>query len=308
MKLSGKEIATTALHQLLEDRKTCSDQKCKIVVIAHLADNDASTRFITQVKKLAETLDIIVETYHIIPSIIGEEPNFYDRVKTNIKNWNQDPNIQGILLVRPLLVLGQEETQILSDLIDPRKNLDPITYISKAQVGVGLGCTQYAIVKTLHSICALEESKDPKSILLCGNGSVVRQLYEFFREYYPWYAITTCKQKELCKKFMPTADIIITALGDGEDRAQWFTEQDVLQGRSTTGNVPVVIDVGMHLVNGKLVGDFVEPEDPDNPNIIYTPVPGGLGPVTVYSVFGQLFSTYFFMSNLQTRMDDLNYL
>ena len=194
----------------------------------------------------------------------------YETVASTIKNLNQDPGIDGILLQLPLPPALKSRTSELVELIDPEKDVDSYTRLNMGRLLAGEGpfapCTPKGIVYMLK---AVDESWDGKNVTIINRSIEVGKPLALLllREN---ATVTICHTHTknipaLCR----AADIVVVAVG----RAKFLTKDMVSDGA-------IVIDVGINREGGKLVGDAdFEALLPKVKRI--TPVPGGVGPMTV---------------------------
>ena len=189
-------------------------------------------------------------------------------VLDKINELNNDKNISGILVQLPLPEQISKEKII--NAIDPRKDVDGFNPINVGNLASGyeaiIPCTPLGC---LHLIKSVEKNLSGKHAVILGrsnlNGKPMAQL--LLKENCT-VTILHSKTKDLqgeCKK----ADILVAAVGVNEIvKDDWVKEG------------AIVIDVGINKVNGKIVGD-VSFESVKSKAKAITPVPGGVGPMTV---------------------------
>ncbi len=182
---------------------------------------------------------------------------------------NEDPDVSGILLLRPLPKQICEKD--IEAMIDPKKDLDGISPVNIAKVFSGdstgfAPCTAEAVIEVLK---AYNISMEGKKAVIVGRSMVVgRPLSMLLLKENATVTICHTRTKDLpytCKQ----AEILVAAAGKAKMLdASWV-------GESTT-----VIDVGINVdENGKLCGD-VAADTLEEKNGKLTPVPGGVGAVT----------------------------
>ena len=182
---------------------------------------------------------------------------------------NEDPEVSGILLLKPLPDrICQED---LDRIIDPSKDLDGISPVNIAKVFAGDGsgfapCTAEAVVETLK---AYEIPIAGKRAVIVGRSMVVgKPLAMLLMKEHA--TVTVCHTRTVdlpgtCRN----GEILVAAAG----RAKMI-------GRDHTGPGAVVIDVGINVgEDGRLCGD-VDLEAIEDIGSMATPVPGGVGAVT----------------------------
>jgi methylenetetrahydrofolate dehydrogenase (NADP+)/methenyltetrahydrofolate cyclohydrolase len=182
---------------------------------------------------------------------------------------NEDKNVHGILIFRPLP--GQLDEEVIKYLIDPDKDIDCMNPCNLAKVFEGdteglVPCTPAAVIETFkHYQIELQGA----NVVVIGRSLVVGKPLSMMllKEN---ATVTICHSKtknmaEIAKK----ADIIVAAIG----KAKFVTEQYVNEHS-------IVIDVGINDAgDGKMCGD-VDYEALENIVRAITPVPGGVGSVT----------------------------
>lgn len=198
-----------------------------------------------------------------------------------IKGMNENPEVTGCFVQLP--VPNQLRHLNITQLINPTKDVDgfhlkTVTDIYQGNLTGILPCTPKGIITLLR-----ENSINPagKDIVIIGRSYIVGKPLALILEAMNG-TVTIChsKTKDLAKH-TKNADIIISAAG----MPNLITKQHL---RSQPDQV--LIDVGMNKVNGKLVGDISFEDVHDHVKAI-TPVPGGVGPMTVYSLMQNLLTT-----------------
>lgn len=202
-----------------------------------------------------------------------------DAVLDAIQELNSDKDVHGIMVELPFP--GNFEISDFSGIIDPKKDVDCINPENMGLLLQGkprfAAPTPLAVMKILEysgielkgaEVCVVNHSTSigrPLSMLLLDRGATVHICHVFTKG---------------LKKHTLEADVIIVAAGvPSLIRAEMVKES------------AVVIDVGMNRVNGKLTGD-VDFDAVSGLASFITPVPGGVGPVTRYTLFENLLKAY----------------
>ena len=182
---------------------------------------------------------------------------------------NEDPDVSGILLLRPLPKQICEKD--IEAMIDPKKDLDGISPVNIAKVFSGdstgfAPCTAEAVIEVLK---AYDISMEGKRAAIVGRSMVVgRPLSMLLLKENATVTICHTRTKDLpgtCKQ----AEILVAAAGKAK-----------MLDASYVGENTTVIDVGINVdENGKLCGD-VAAETLEEKSGNLTPVPGGVGAVT----------------------------
>lgn len=204
-----------------------------------------------------------------VKSYVYDENISHQDFMKEFKNINEDTNIDGILLLRPLP--KQIDEKEIENTINPQKDLDGIANINKAGVfsddeSAFAPCTAEAVIEMLKfyniDLCH-------KNVVILGRSLVVgKPLAMLFLKENATVTICHSKTKDL-KQVCSLADIVVVAIG----RAKMLDETYIKEGA-------IVIDVGINVdADAKLCGD-VDFESIMNKAAMASPVPGGLGVVT----------------------------
>lgn len=241
------------------------------LAIIQVGDNEASGRYIKQKLLAAETIGATVELIKFESSCSQEE------VETKINELNQNKQVNGIIVQLPLPPHLRGDKSV--ELISPSKDVDGLTTNSlfkpATPSGVMKMLEEYKVSIKGKTVVVLGRSK------LVG-GPVKQMLEEKGAEVIQIHSQTPKPIDSLVQK----GDIVISAVG----QPRLVTENMVKYGT-------VVVDVGMNRdpETGKLVGD-VDFENVSKKASLITPVPGGVGPMTVAMLMTNLVSATKFHS------------
>ncbi|MEB7824100.1 bifunctional methylenetetrahydrofolate dehydrogenase/methenyltetrahydrofolate cyclohydrolase FolD [Staphylococcus chromogenes] len=265
--LDGKQIAKD-YRQGLQDEVEVLKQKGytpKLSVI--LVGNDgASQSYVRSKKKAAEKIGMISEVIHL------EEDTSEEDVLKELERLNNDESVSGILVQVPLP--KQVDEQKVLDAIDPDKDVDgfhPINigrlYLDQAKL---IPCTPLGVMELLkHAGIDLEG----KNAVVIGRSHIVGQPVSKLLIQQNATVTVLHSRSQNVHEHLKNADIIVSAVG----RPGMVKKEDVKEGA-------VVIDVGNTPdENGKLKGD-VEYDEVSEVAGAITPVPGGVGPMTITMV------------------------
>ena len=193
----------------------------------------------------------------------------FEEVAAKIEQFNADPAISGILLQLP--VPKHLDEAALLHLIDPSKDVDGCHYVQKGKLWTGepelIPCTPYGVMKLLdHYSIPLEG----RNAVVVGRSNLVgKPLAQLLLDRNATVTVCHSRTRDL-GSITSRADIVCVAIG----KAKFLKADMVKEGA-------VVIDVGMDRdENGKLCGDVDFAEVAPRCSYI-TPVPGGVGPMTV---------------------------
>ncbi len=229
-----------------------------------VGDDPASAVYVSMKHKAAKRVGVASQSHTLPASATREE------VSTLIERLNSDSKVDGILLQLPLPPHIDEREMI--EKISPEKDVDGLTSANSGKLFYGdsglVPCTPRGVMELLHKYDIKVASSNV--VVINRSALVGRPLYHLFLA--EDATVTTChsKSKDL-KAIAATADILVTAVGRRPDFV--VTPDMVKEGA-------VVIDVAMNRVGEKLVGD-VDYEEVLKKASYITPVPGGVGPMTV---------------------------
>jgi len=228
-----------------------------------VGENPASKIYVRNKRKACEEVGIYSEE-HALPETTSEA-----ELLSLISRLNQDPNIHGILVQLPLPKQIQERRVL--DAVIPEKDVDGFHYINVGKLVANepgfVSCTPLGIIELLRA--SNVEMAGMHAVVL-GRSNIVGKpaaLLLLHRH----ATVTICHSKtkdlnEICRQ----ADILIAAIGKPE-----FVKKEMVKEGA------VVIDVGINrLSDGRIVGD-VDFEAVQERAGAITPVPGGVGPMTI---------------------------
>ena len=227
-----------------------------------VGEDPASKIYVANKKKACEALGIISEEYALPESTTEEE------LLALVDELNRKKSINGILCQLPL-PRHLDEKLIINSIL-PEKDVDAFHPANVGRIMIGdydfVPCTPAGIMEML----AYENiNPEGKSCVVIGRSNIVGKPMAMLLLHKNG-TVTVCHSKtknlkEICSK----ADILVAAVG----KAKFVTADMVKEGA-------VVIDVGMNRVDGKLYGD-VDYEAVKEKATAITPVPGGVGPMTI---------------------------
>jgi len=269
MIISGKEIQQKRLKAL--ERKIAKLEHKPVLVIIQIGDNKESQVYINQKIKFGKLIGIPVEYYQLESDVTLEF------VQKLISDFNNDEDIQGIIVQLPVPKKLQKVQFEIIDAIAPEKDVDGLTSTNLKKL---LSNEKGLTPATAKGVCAmLEESKIDvagKHVVIVGRSVLVgRSLSQLLLNKDATVTVCHSKTKNLAS-ITKQADILITATGS----PGLITKNHVSKGQ-------VVIDVGITSTGELLEGD-VDFEEVSKIVAHISPVPGGVGPMTVLSLFENL--------------------
>lgn len=260
--LSGTELSQKILESLKADVKRLDPK----LVIVQVGNNPASDSYIR--KKLESCAAIGMRHEHLH---FKEEISFKELVKT-IHTLNNDDDVTGYIIQLPLPgVLQENEPQLFRE-IDPYKDVDGFTAYNLGKMFLSTAFEHLPPATPAGIITLLEDAGiqiEGKCAVIVGHSNIVGKPLGIMLLNRNATVINCHKFTENLAHYTKQADILISAVG----KPNLITADMVKPG-------VVVIDVGMNRVGDKLVGD-VAFDDVSKVASAITPVPGGVGPMTV---------------------------
>ena len=261
LELRGKKVSDGIKEYVSKELETLSFvPKLAIVRVGENPDDMSYERGAT--KKL-KSFGLDVASY-VFPQDISDEA-----FKKAFKDINEDDEVTGILLLRPLPRTINEKD--IENMIDPKKDLDGISPINIAKVFAGdttgfSPCTAEAVIEVLK---AYDIELTGKRVTVIGRSMVVgKPVSMLLLKENATVTMTHTRTVDL-KKTCSDAEIVIAAAGRAKMLNSDYCGQDA-----------VMIDVGINVdENGKLCGD-VDYATLDGKASAATPVPGGVGTIT----------------------------
>lgn len=261
LELRGKKVSDGIKEYVSKELETLSFvPKLAIVRVGENPDDISYERGAT--KKL-KSFGLDVASY-VFPQDISDED-----FKKAFKDINEDDEVTGILLLRPLPRTINEKD--IENMIDPKKDLDGISPINIAKVFAGdtsgfSPCTAEAVIEVLK---AYDIELTGKRVTVVGRSMVVGKPVSMLLLKENATVTMTHTRTVNLKKTCSDAEIVIAAAGRAKMLNSDYCGQDA-----------VMIDVGINVdENGKLCGD-VDYSTLDGKASAATPVPGGVGTVT----------------------------
>lgn len=261
LELRGKKVSDGIKEYVSKELETLSFvPKLAIVRVGENPDDMSYERGAT--KKL-KSFGLDVASY-VFPQDISDED-----FKKAFKDINEDDEVTGILLLRPLPRTINEKD--IENMIDPKKDLDGISPINIAKVFAGdtsgfSPCTAEAVIEVIK---AYDIELTGKRVTVVGRSMVVGKPVSMLLLKENATVTMTHTRTVNLKKTCSDAEIVIAAAGRAKMLNSDYCGQDA-----------VMIDVGINVdENGKLCGD-VDYSTLDGKASAATPVPGGVGTVT----------------------------
>lgn len=274
--IDGKGFSKKVQQQVKEEHEILKDKTGKTAGLAVIivGENPASQVYVRNKTRACENVGFYSETIEL-PASISE-----DELVEEVKKLNENDKINGILVQLPL-PNHIDEMKIINT-ISPEKDVDGFHALNVGKMVLGdktgfLPCTPYGIMQLLEEYKIDVVGKD---VVIVGRSNIVgKPMALMLIEKGATVKVCNSKTKDLSGK-MQRADIIIAAAGV----PKLVKAKDVKNGA-------VVIDVGINRVDGKLCGDVDYDEVIEKVSLI-TPVPGGVGPMTIASLIKNTLTSY----------------
>ena len=209
-----------------------------------------------------------------------EESTTQEELESKIKELNNDNSVDGILVQLPLPKHINDD--LILDLIDPSKDVDGFHPMNVSKLFLGqdglVPCTPKGMMVLLDEI---NYDLSGKEVVVVGRSNIVgKPVALLCLQKNATVTIAHSRTNDL-KKVCQRADVLIAAVG----RAKMFNSEYVKEGA-------VVLDVGINRdENNKLCGD-VDFEDVKDKVSYITPVPGGVGPMTIAMLLENTYEAY----------------
>jgi methylenetetrahydrofolate dehydrogenase (NADP+)/methenyltetrahydrofolate cyclohydrolase len=269
MILNGKIVADSIKQKLKEeiDDAVASGRRRPHLVIVSVGDDPASKVYVRNKMKAAEEVGIIAN--HFPMGVIEDGVPSTKYVQGIIAKLNVDDEVDGIMVQLPLPKYLDERAII--DAIDPSKDVDGLTTTNIGKLRSGQPCFQPC---TAHGVIDLLDyygiEIDSKDVTIVGRSNIVgKPLADLMMA--RGATVTQCHSRtKHLEDHTSYANIVVSAVGKPK-----FLKYDDF------GSFQVIVDVGINRdENGKLCGD-VDFDDVKDYCSAITPVPGGVGPMTV---------------------------
>ena len=265
--------------QIIDGKKVAADTKARVkerteelkntyhitpgLAVVIVGDDPASRVYVNNKKKACEAVGFVSEEYALPAETTQED------LLALVETLNNKPDINGILVQLPLPKHLDDKAVIAA--INPQKDVDAFHAVNVGKIMLGeydfLPCTPAGVMEMLHSYQIPVEGKE---CVVIGRSNIVGKPMGMLLLHENG-TVTICHSRtknlaEVCRR----ADILVAAVGIPK-----FVKADMVKEGA------VVIDVGMDRdENGKLCGD-VDFENVKEKCSFITPVPGGVGPMTI---------------------------
>ena len=262
--LDGKTVSAAVKEEVAREVKALNEtgiNSCLAVVI--VGDDPASRVYVNNKKKACEVCGIKSLEYALPADTTNEE------LLSLVKELNENDEVNGILVQLPLPKHLDEKLVIES--IDPKKDVDAFHASNVGKIMIGeydfLPCTPASVMEILKYYNIPVEGKN---CVVIGRSNIVGKPMAMLLLHANGTVTVTHSRTQNLKDICREADVLVAAIG----KAGFVTADMVKEGA-------VVLDVGINRgEDGKLCGDVSYIEVSEKASAI-TPVPGGVGPMTI---------------------------
>lgn len=262
--IDGKRISAEIKEELKEQVAQLKEAGVEgALAVIQVGDDPASSVYVRNKKKACEYIGIGSRSYELPESTTQKE------LLNLIKDLNQDDSVTGILVQLPVPAHIDEKTII--NAISPSKDVDGFHPENVGSLTIGqegfVSCTPAGIIELLKRS---NVKIDGKNCVIVGRSNIVGKPMALLMLRENATVTVTHSHTRNLKEICSQADILIVAIGKKE-----FITGEYIKENS------VVIDVGIHRdENNKLSGD-VKYDEAEKKASLITPVPGGVGPMTI---------------------------
>jgi len=262
--IDGKAISAEIRQDLVKKVNEIKAQKGVTpgLAVVLVGDNPASQTYVRNKHKSCQEIGVYSEV-HKLPGDTGQA-----EVLSLVEKLNQDPKIHGILVQLPLPDHIDEQAVIHA--IRPEKDVDGFHPVNVGNLVIGdkafIPCTPHGIIELIER--SGFEIKGKHAVVVGRSNIVGKPVALLLLQRHATVTICHSRTRDL-PAVTRQADILVAAVG----RPEMITGDMIKEGA-------VVIDVGINRVGDKLVGD-VHFESAREKAAAITPVPGGVGPMTI---------------------------
>ncbi|HEP6734161.1 TPA: bifunctional methylenetetrahydrofolate dehydrogenase/methenyltetrahydrofolate cyclohydrolase [Streptococcus pyogenes] len=273
--IDGKALAQKMQQELAAKVNNLKQKKGIVpgLAVILVGDDPASQVYVRNKERAALTVGFKSETVRLSEFICQEE------LIAVIERYNADNTIHGILVQLPLPNHINDKKIILA--IDPQKDVDGFHPMNTGHLWSGrplmVPCTPSGIMELLREY---NVNLEGKHAVIIGRSNIVgKPMAQLLLDKNATVTLTHSRTRQL-EEVCRCADVLIVAIGQGH----FITKQYIKEGA-------IVIDVGMNRDdNGKLIGDVAFDEVAEVAAKI-TPVPGGVGPMTIAMLLEQTYQS-----------------
>ena len=262
--IDGKAISQQIKDELKAEVEALKNDGTDIcLAVIQVGDDPASSVYVRNKKRACAYIGVESRAYEL-PEDTSEQT-----LLDLVQKLNEDPEVNGILVQLPLPKQIDEDKVIRT--ISPDKDVDGFHPVSVGRLWIGekgfLSCTPAGVIQLLKRSGIEIEGKE---CVIIGRSNIVgKPMAALLLRENATVTVAHSKTKDL-KSIAKRADILIVAIG----KAKFITKDYIKEGA-------VVIDVGMHRDEANHLCGDVDFADVEPHSSAITPVPGGVGPMTI---------------------------
>lgn len=276
MIIYGSELSARIKKEIAEEVEALKNEGKRVpgLSVILVGDNPASQSYVKSKGNACRAVGMENRTIVLDQNITQEE------LEEVIRKENEDPNVDGILVQLPLPSHLEERSAIHA--ISPDKDVDGLHPANAGALLLGeegfVPCTPKGVMEILKE-AGLENLAGKKAVV-CGRSNLVGKPLALLLQNANATVTTVHSKTPDMKKICSDADILVAAIGVPE-----MIDADYVKDGAA------VIDVGINRVDGKLKGDVHFDSVKDKASVI-TPVPKGVGPMTVCMLLANTLEAY----------------
>lgn len=274
-KMDGKALSLIIESKIKDNVSEYSSKgyrKPKLVVLL-IGDNPASVTYVKNKEKACERVGIESIVYRMDANVSTQD------VLNVVNELNNDTTVDGILVQLP--IPKQLDVNLIIETLDPNKDVDGLHPVNIAKLYANqdgfVPCTPRGIMTLLNHYTI--EISGKHAIVIGRSALVGRPVAQLLLNENATVTVCHSKTRDLAQ-LTRLADIIVVAIG----RDKFLTSDHINHAKA-------IIDVGINRVNDKLVGDVDYEALMDKVDFM-TPVPGGVGPMTIVSLLENTLKSY----------------
>ncbi len=269
--INGKQLAATHLQRLKKEIIKHKATPCLGIIM--VGDDERSAVYVRNKQRRAQKVGINTRLSHLPAHVSQEE------LRSHIKALNEDKSVNGIILQLP--IPQHLSPQELLEAIAPEKDVDglhPLNIGRLRSSGLGIKpCTPKGIMSLIHTVSPTIAGK---LAVVIGRSDIVGKPIATLLMHSNATVIHAHSRTQNLHTLTKQADIVVTAVGKpGLLNATHFKDG------------AIVIDVGISAIDGKLHGDVEMSDELANKTHV-TPVPGGVGPMTIANLLENTYEAY----------------
>lgn len=269
--LDGKKLSLILQEDLKEKINKLSNSPNLTVVM--VGEDKGSKIYVKNKEKIAKKIGIDTDTIHL------NSETTTDELLSIIEKLNKDKSVNGILVQLPLPKHIDEN--LVLEKISPLKDVDGFHPQNLGNLMINdtsmIPCTPLGIIELLDFY---NIDLEGKNVVVLGRSNIVgKPMLHLLLQKNATVTITHSYTKNL-KDITKKADVLIVAIG----KSNFITKEYIKDNA-------IIVDVGINRVDNKIIGDVDFNSVKDKVSFI-TPVPGGVGPLTITMLMNQTYTAY----------------